>query len=109
MELPSTRLRLFSIKLNEINGLIVGSKATLEYKDALVDDPKQRRPDITLAKTWLNWSPKVTIAEGLNKTIEYFRNELLVQHHSERNLFFPEEWLHSSGIKTTIPKDHKEL
>ncbi|CAF1421250.1 unnamed protein product [Adineta steineri] len=95
----------FATKIKDI----IGSSATLEYKDALVDDPKQRRPDITLAKTWLNWSPKVTIAEGLNKTIEYFRNELLVQHHSERNLFFPEEWLHSSGIKTTIPKDHKEL
>ncbi|CAF4718954.1 unnamed protein product, partial [Rotaria magnacalcarata] len=34
------------------------STAALEYHDAVVDDPKQRRPDITLAKSWLNWAPK---------------------------------------------------
>jgi len=37
----------------------LGSKAPLEYKDAVIDDPKQRRPDITLAKSWLNWTPHV--------------------------------------------------
>jgi len=39
--------------------LFEGSKADLVYKDPVVDDPKQRRPDITLAKNWLNWEPKV--------------------------------------------------
>ena len=39
--------------------IILGSKASLQYTDAVVDDPKQRRPDITLAKTWLNWTPRV--------------------------------------------------
>jgi len=37
----------------------LGSKAALEYKDPVIDDPKQRRPDITLAKSWLNWAPHV--------------------------------------------------
>lgn len=37
------------------------------------DDPKQRRPDITLAKKLLGWEPRVTLREGLGKTIEYFR------------------------------------
>ena len=37
------------------------------------DDPKRRKPDITLAKALLGWSPKVPLAEGLAKTIEYFR------------------------------------
>ena len=36
------------------------------------DDPKKRKPDITLAKELLNWSPKINLEEGLNKTIEYF-------------------------------------
>ena len=37
-----------------------GSQAAFEYKEAVVDDPKQRRPDITLAKSWLNWAPHVS-------------------------------------------------
>jgi len=37
------------------------------------DDPKQRQPDITLAKSRLNWEPKVPLQEGLIKTIEYFK------------------------------------
>lgn len=100
-------------------GLVLssGSKAKVAYKDAVIDDPKQRRPDITLAKSWLNWQPKVnrsfrfrqlllrfryqifqiSLSDGLNRTIAYFRNELLVKHHSERNVFFPHEWLHASN------------
>ena len=37
------------------------------------DDPKQRRPDITRAKTILGWEPQVQLEEGLKRTIEYFR------------------------------------
>jgi UDP-glucuronate decarboxylase len=44
------------------------------YKDATADDPKQRKPDITLAKAQLNWEPKIALSEGLDKTIEYFRS-----------------------------------
>lgn len=88
----------FAFKIREL----VGSSAELEYKDAVIDDPKQRRPDITLAKSWLNWAPRVSLIQGLNKTIEYFRNELKVQHHSERNVYFPSEWLHSSETSTVF-------
>jgi UDP-glucuronate decarboxylase len=42
------------------------------YKPLPADDPTQRRPDITLAKTKLNWEPKVKLSEGLDKSIEYF-------------------------------------
>ena len=38
------------------------------------DDPKQRRPDITLAKTVLKWEPQVPLEEGLRRTIAYFRS-----------------------------------
>ena len=40
------------------------------------DDPRQRCPDITLAKAKLDWQPKVQLEEGLRRTIEYFDNEL---------------------------------
>jgi UDP-glucuronate decarboxylase len=41
-----------------------------------LDDPKQRKPDISLAQALLNWSPKVDLESGLIKTIDYFREEL---------------------------------
>ena len=42
-------------------------------------DPQRRQPDITRAKQILNWEPKVSLAEGLSKTISYFKKELLDQ------------------------------
>ncbi len=50
------------------------TKSKIIYKPLPQDDPKQRKPDITLAKTELGWEPKIKLEEGLNKTIEYFRN-----------------------------------
>ncbi|CAF0825981.1 unnamed protein product [Didymodactylos carnosus] len=81
---------------------LVGANSSLAFKEAVTDDPQQRRPDITLAKTLLNWQPRVKLIEGLNKTIAYFRNELLVKHHSERNVYFPTEWIHHSDLSTTV-------
>lgn len=52
------------------------SKSKIVFKPLPQDDPKQRRPDITLAKTKLNWQPKVPLEEGLIKTIEWFRRLL---------------------------------
>ena len=46
------------------------------YKPLPSDDPTQRRPDITLAKTKLNWEPKIKLSEGLDKTIEYFEKKV---------------------------------
>ena len=46
------------------------------YKDLPSDDPTQRKPDITLAKTKLGWEPKVVLSEGLDKTIEYFKTQI---------------------------------
>jgi UDP-glucuronate decarboxylase len=50
-----------------------GSKSKIVYKPLPVDDPKQRCPDITLAKSLLKWEPSVPLDEGLKKTIDYFR------------------------------------
>jgi UDP-glucuronate decarboxylase len=54
------------------------SKSQLEYLPAPMDDPKRRRPDITLAKENLGWEPKIGLEEGLERTIRYFR-DLLTQ------------------------------
>lgn len=50
-----------------------GSASTIEYKPLPTDDPKQRQPDITRARTTLGWEPKVTLEEGMQRTIDYFR------------------------------------
>lgn len=51
---------------------IVGSKSKLVFEPLPADDPKQRKPDITLAQEKLGWEPVVPLREGLKKTIEYF-------------------------------------
>src|SRR5690606_32648719 len=53
---------------------LTGTKQKLVYKDLPVDDPKQRRPDITKAKELLGWEPTVGRAEGLRITYEYFKS-----------------------------------
>jgi UDP-glucuronate decarboxylase len=50
-----------------------GSKSELIFKPLPVDDPKQRCPDISLARTLLQWEPKVALDQGLTRTIDYFR------------------------------------
>ena len=63
----------FSIlELAEIIINLANSKSRLIFKDLPKDDPKQRQPDITLAKDKLNWEPKIQLKEGLPKTIKYF-------------------------------------
>ena len=52
------------------------SKSRIVFKKLPVDDPKVRRPDITLARKKLKWEPKVPLEEGLKRTIEYFRKVL---------------------------------
>lgn len=67
----------FTIKelAEKILKLIPESKSRIVYNELPKDDPKQRRPDISLAKERLNWEPKVNLQEGLKKTIEYFRKQ----------------------------------
>lgn len=56
---------------------LTGSKSRLTLKPLPSDDPKQRQPEIRLAKEKLGWEPKVELEEGLEKTIEYFRKIVL--------------------------------
>jgi UDP-glucuronate decarboxylase len=59
---------------------LTGSKSRIVYKPLPADDPKQRKADITLAKTALNWQSKTPLEKGLGKTIQYFRK--LLKGHS---------------------------
>lgn len=54
----------------------IGGKSTIVYKPLPQDDPMQRKPDITAAKKYLDWEPKVMLDEGLDRTIAFFRKEL---------------------------------
>ena len=55
---------------------LTNSKSRIVHKPLPADDPKQRRPDITLAQKYLGWEPKVQLAEGLEKTIAYFKTKV---------------------------------
>jgi len=71
---------------------LTGSKSKLISLPPMQDDPKQRKPDISLAKKLLNWEPKVSRQEGLKKTLQYFQSlpkEKLYQEKSFRDL---EKW-----------------
>jgi UDP-glucuronate decarboxylase len=65
----------FTIKeLAERVVALTGSKSKITFHKLPSDDPKQRCPDITLAKTKLQWGPKVALEDGLKETIAYFKN-----------------------------------
>jgi dTDP-glucose 4,6-dehydratase len=55
---------------------ITGSKSDIIFKELPEDDPKIRQPDITIARTRLQWEPRIQRREGLIKTMEYFKKRL---------------------------------
>ena len=66
--------------IEQIARLIIertGSKSKIVYDPLPTDDPKVRQPDITLARTLLGWEPKVSLEQGLDRTIDYFRSKVL--------------------------------
>jgi UDP-glucuronate decarboxylase len=69
----------FEFSMEEIARKIISltnSNSGIIYLDLPQNDPKQRKPDLTLAETKIGWSPNISIDEGLNATIAYFRNQL---------------------------------
>jgi UDP-glucuronate decarboxylase len=64
------------IELAELVLELTGSSSTLVHKELPRDDPKQRQPDITLARERLGWQPSVPVRDGLRQTVEYFRAAL---------------------------------
>ena len=61
---------------HEILAMVPGTKSKIIYQPLPQDDPKRRKPDITLAREKLGWEPKVDRAQGLEKTLAYFRTVL---------------------------------
>ena len=55
---------------------LAGSQSKIDHRHLPVDDPKQRRPDITRARNLLGWQPEVGLEDGLRRTLEYFRSVL---------------------------------
>jgi nucleoside-diphosphate-sugar epimerase len=53
-----------------------GSRSKIVFRPLPQDDPRQRRPDIGRARALLKWEPRVPLAEGIVKTIEYFRGRI---------------------------------
>jgi dTDP-glucose 4,6-dehydratase len=67
------------VTIEEIARIVIkllGSRSKVVYRPLPVDDPKQRKPDITRARSLLGWEPKVGLEEGLLKTVDYFRQKL---------------------------------
>jgi dTDP-glucose 4,6-dehydratase len=64
------------LQFAELVRRLTGSRSTLVHNPLPVDDPKQRRPDIALAKRLLGWEPQIDLETGLRRTIEYFRDKV---------------------------------
>lgn len=66
---------------------LTGSKSVIQSLPLPQDDPRQRKPDISLAISVLNWEPAVKIKYGLEKTIEYFK-KMLNQDYRRKGIEF---------------------
>jgi UDP-glucuronate decarboxylase len=66
---------------------VTGSSSKFDFRPLPADDPRQRQPDITLARSELGWQPKVSLQEGLHKTVEYF-DRLLKSSNRLRHVDF---------------------
>ncbi len=71
-------------QLAEIIVELTGTSSTIVYEPLPQDDPKQRKPDITRARTMLGWDPTVPVREGVARTIDYFRSLLGTPHMAPR-------------------------
>ncbi|MCK1307298.1 MULTISPECIES: NAD-dependent epimerase/dehydratase family protein [unclassified Bradyrhizobium] len=70
------------ITMLELAGMIVdltGSRSAIEFKPLPIDDPKQRRPNISLAQDSLGWLPSFSLRDGLRKTIAYFESLMIAR------------------------------
>lgn len=86
-----------------IRDLVGGKTSKMETMPAVEDDPQRRKPDISRAKKFLNWEPRVPLKIGLEKTIEYFRKEIERSNHSNRNVYVPKQALSKDDSNTNVP------
>jgi hypothetical protein len=69
------------------------------------DDPRRRKPDISLAKQQLNWQPKVNLLDGLKRTVEYFRKEL--NRINELNSNDPDDLSYEDSFYLSLDEEAK--
>jgi UDP-glucuronate decarboxylase len=65
------------LELAEMIRRLTGTRSSIEFRPLPEDDPKQRRPDITRARSELGWGPEVGLEAGLERTLAYFREALV--------------------------------
>jgi UDP-glucuronate decarboxylase len=65
-----------------------GASLVLEHRELPADDPRQRRPDISRARALLNWEPKVSLEDGLDRTVAYFRDLLAADDVEDSGIVF---------------------
>lgn len=87
----------FAVMINDL----VGGQSKMKKSEAMEDDPQRRKPDISRAKKYLNWEPKVPLKQGLLKTIDYFRNELERSDRFAKNskIYFESRDLQRSQVR----------
>jgi UDP-glucuronate decarboxylase len=64
------------LELAELTLKLVGGKSRIVHRPLPADDPRQRRPDIAVARRLLDWEPRVALEDGLQRTIAYFRTQV---------------------------------
>ncbi len=82
MNLGNTR-EMTMLELAEAIVSIVGADSSVSMKPLPLDDPRQRQPDITLARSLIGWAPRVDLAAGLTATVEYFKAEIASAERAE--------------------------
>jgi hypothetical protein len=76
VDVPEDPGEFTMIELAEAVRDLTGSRSELVHRTLPADDPRQRQPDIRLAREWLGWEPKIVLREGLKPTIAYFERLL---------------------------------
>jgi len=82
MNLGNTR-EMTMLELAEAIVGIVGADSSVSMKPLPMDDPRQRQPDITLARSLIGWEPRVDLVAGLTATVDYFKGELANAQRAE--------------------------
>ncbi|KAI3748360.1 hypothetical protein L6452_11383 [Arctium lappa] len=73
------------LELAQVVKETIDPSATIEFKENTADDPQKRKPDISKAKSMLNWEPKITLREGLPRMASDFRNRILNEDEGKGN------------------------
>lgn len=93
---------------------LTGSKSKIEFQPLPMDDPKQRMPDMSLAKKVINWEPKIVLEEGLKRTISYFRKLLFedtytTESESESRIKMYQLKINQAKIRKDIKREMEKV